>query len=85
MKNFVKEQSFRYIATICQIIGLASASISATKVHKWIVSGDMIKLDVQSLSFKYSCITLVIGIVFLTLGWYIMYLIDKDKAELGDK
>ena len=45
----------------------------------------MIKLDVQSLSFKYSCITLVIGIVFLTLGWYIMYLIDKDKAELGDK
>lgn len=83
MKSFVKEQSFRYMSTICQIAGLACSSGFASKVHQAIMSGNAAGLNIELLGFKYSCITLIIGIMLLALGWYIMYLVDKDKAELG--
>ncbi len=73
------------MATICQIAGIACSSGLASTAHEVIISGDLGKLDIQSPSFRYSCIMSIIGIVLLVLGWYIMYILDKDKSDLGDQ
>lgn len=72
------------MSTICQVAGIACSSGFASKIHQAIMSGNATGLNIELPSFKYSCITLIIGIILLALGWYIMYLVDKDKAELGD-
>ncbi len=83
-KEFLREQSYRYIATIVQVVGMACSSGFATKMHNAVTCGDLTKLDFESPSFLYSAVALFIGTILITLGWYIMYLVDKDKAKLGD-
>ena len=84
MKNFIKEQSYKYMSTICQLIGIACCSAFASKMHVAVTCGDLSKLNICSFGFIDSCVALLIGVILLTSGWYIMYLVDKDKAKLGD-
>lgn len=80
MKQFLKENSHKYLSTMCQIVGLACSSSFGSKVFEAAKTGNIANLKLSLFSFRFSFILFIMGIILLVLGWYIMLRVDMRKS-----
>jgi len=85
MKYVFKENSHKYLATVFQFAGFACCSGFGSKVLSAFITGDLTQLSIKVDSFLYCLWLFVFGAFLLSLGWYIMYRIDKAKTLQGEK
>ncbi len=83
--KFVKEQSYKYLANVFQLLGVACSSVLASKIFNAVAHGSLEEIQLNILSLQISLYLSILGLMFLALGWYIMYRLDSDKAKRSKK
>ena len=77
-----KENSFKYLATILQISGIACCSALGSKIFTFASQGIFDLLFRPNFtSFVTSTTLSIIGLVQMALGWYIMTIVDKRQQK----
>lgn len=83
MRKIYRKNSYKYLAAICQLIGLANCSPLCTLIFRIILADDL--SDLQAINYVLATIMFATGIVFLCIGWYIMYVLDVSVYALNSK
>lgn len=75
-----KENSFKYLSTILQLAGIASATPVSNAIFRKTMG-----VNTDTINYGFCLCLFLMSILFLATGWYITYIIDKDELKYGDK